>query len=65
LYTHVLENRGATTRTMRCYFIFNNLSIFLKDCNKHEQYFQHTRGVQKVLQIAIQKIHKALEFDFI
>jgi len=25
----------------------------------------HTRGVQKVLQIDIQKIHKALEFDFI
>jgi len=24
-----------------------------------------TRGVQKVLQIDIQKIHKALEFDFI
>jgi len=25
----------------------------------------HTRGVQKVLQIDIQKIHKALEFYFI
>jgi len=26
---------------------------------------QHTRGVQKVLQTNIQKIHKALEFDYI
>jgi len=26
---------------------------------------EYTRGVQKVLQIDIQKIHKALEFDFI
>jgi len=26
---------------------------------------RYTRGVQKVLQIDIQKIHKALEFDFI
>jgi len=25
----------------------------------------YTRGVQKVLQIDFQKIHKALEFDFI
>jgi len=25
----------------------------------------YTKGVQKVLQIDIQKIHKALEFDFI
>jgi len=27
--------------------------------------YVYTRGVQKVLQIDIQKIHKALEFDFI
>jgi len=27
--------------------------------------FWNTRGVQKVLQIEIQKIYKALEFDFI
>jgi len=27
--------------------------------------YETTRGVQKVLQIDIQKIHKALEFDLI
>jgi len=32
---------------------------------KKEMYNMYTRGVQKVLQIDIQKIHKALEFDFI
>jgi len=50
--------------------------MLFRDVHMHHNYIlrympyaytvlSYTRGVQKVLQIDIQKIHKALEFDFI
>jgi len=49
--------RRAYDRHSGNFFFFNFVHAVIQ--------IQNTRGVQKVLQIDIQKIHKALEFDLI
>jgi len=49
-----------------CYKKSLHCKYTVRDSIIYALFLQHcTRGVQKVLQIDIQKIHKELEFDFI